>query len=402
MNNVYPQVRLGDVCEYYTGRISAKLLDKKTYISTENMLSEKGGITVSSGLPTIAITPEYKKDNILLSNIRPYFKKIWFATQNGGCSNDVLVLKAKNNYFPKFLYYVLADDKFFDYSTATSKGTKMPRGDKAAIMQYSVPDIPYEEQRIISSTLSCLDDKIELNNRINANLEAQAKAIFKSWFVDFEPFQNGEFVESELGKIPKGWRVGTIVDCCDTIKNGGTPLREKALFWNNATIPWLTSGEVRKSIIIETEHFISELGLENSSAKWIQEGSTVIALYGATAGQVSFLAIPTTTNQAVCSIIPKENNTYFNYLTMLNRINQMENMAIGSAQQNISKGIVENIPVIIPQESVLKVFDTLCKSLFQISINNLIESRTLAAIRDILLPRLMSGEIEVPKEENQK
>jgi type I restriction enzyme S subunit len=186
-----------------------------------------------------------------------------------------------------------------------------------------------------------------------------------------------------------------MIDCCKIIQSGGTPLRENASFWDNATIPWLTSGEVRKNIIIETENNISETGLQNSSAKWIQEGSTVIALYGATAGQVSLLAIPTTTNQAVCSLTPKENYKYFIYLTMLNCINHMENLATGSAQQNISKGIVEKIPVIIPKESVLKDFDNLGKTLFQIRINNLIESRTLAAIRDALLPKLMAGEIEV-------
>ncbi|GHU66488.1 hypothetical protein FACS189447_07450 [Spirochaetia bacterium] len=158
---------LSDLCEYYTGKIATNSLNIKKYISTENMLPEKGGITVSSGLPIISLTNEYKKDNVLVSNIRPYFKKIWYAKQNGGCSNDILVFEAKENCYPKFLYYVLSEDKFFDYSTLTSKGTKMPRGDKTAIMQYEVPDFPLPIQRSIAETLSCLDDKIDLNRKIN-------------------------------------------------------------------------------------------------------------------------------------------------------------------------------------------------------------------------------------------
>jgi type I restriction enzyme S subunit len=121
-----------------------------------------------------------------------------------------------------FLYYLLSDDRFFDYSSLTVKGTKMPRGDKAAIMNYLVPNIPLPTQQAIAATLSCLDDKIALNSRINANLEVQAQAIFKSWFADFEPFKNGEFVDSELGRIPTGWREGALKDVA-TVTMGQSP-----------------------------------------------------------------------------------------------------------------------------------------------------------------------------------
>jgi type I restriction enzyme S subunit len=110
-------------------------------------------------------------NDVLVSNIRPYFKKIWYATFNGGCSNDVLVFRTKDGVNSQFLHYVLADDAFFDYSMATSKGTKMPRGDKKAIMEYKVPNLSFENQSKIASILKTLDDKIELNNEINNNLE---------------------------------------------------------------------------------------------------------------------------------------------------------------------------------------------------------------------------------------
>jgi type I restriction enzyme S subunit len=196
-SNPFPRVRLGDVCGYRTDKIAIDRLDADTYISTENMLPERGGITASAGLPATATTQAYYTGDVLVSNIRPYFKKIWFAASDGGCSNDVLVFKAKENCAPEYLYYVLSDDKFFDYSTATAKGTKMPRGDKAAIMQYTIPLPPLPVQRSIAATLSCLDAKIELNRRVNANLEAQAQALFKRWFVDFEPWG---------GKMPVNWR----------------------------------------------------------------------------------------------------------------------------------------------------------------------------------------------------
>ena len=164
--------KLSDICFYAKGKVDVSGLTDTDYVSTENMLPNKGGITTASSLPSTAQTQAYKKDDVLVSNIRPYFKKIWFAGCNGGCSNDVLVFRAKEGTDARFLYYVLADDAFFDYSTATSKGTKMPRGDKTAIMQYEVPHFDLSTQKKIAGILAYIDDKIVLNNNINKNLAA--------------------------------------------------------------------------------------------------------------------------------------------------------------------------------------------------------------------------------------
>ena len=164
--------KLSDICIFPKGKIEVAKLNEETYISTENMIPNRGGIVSASGLPAIEATQAFEKGDVLVSNIRPYFKKIWKATFNGGCSNDVLVFRAKNDVSQDFLYYVLADDQYFNYATATSKGTKMPRGDKVAIMQYAVPDISYEEQCKIASVLCSIDQKIELNREINHNLAA--------------------------------------------------------------------------------------------------------------------------------------------------------------------------------------------------------------------------------------
>ena len=173
---------LSDICDYAKGKIDVVALDEDTYISTENMMPNKGGITKASSLPTVAQTQAFSTGDVLVSNIRPYFKKIWFAEYDGGCSNDVLVFRAKDGVSKRFLYYVLADDTFFDYSMATSKGTKMPRGDKTAIMKYEVPRFTYEEQEKIAGILEVLDRKIQLNTEINENLAEQIQAIYCSEF----------------------------------------------------------------------------------------------------------------------------------------------------------------------------------------------------------------------------
>jgi len=149
--------KLLDICEYRKGKVNTSNLTLKTYISTENMLPDKAGILEANSLPSTALVQEYKENDILISNIRPYFKKIWQAKYDGGCSNDVLVFQGNLNVDKDFLYYILANDDFFAYSMATSKGTKMPRGDKKSI---------------IASILKVLDKKIELNNAINKNLAA--------------------------------------------------------------------------------------------------------------------------------------------------------------------------------------------------------------------------------------
>lgn len=158
--------KLTDICIFAKGKVAVSELTTSTYISTENMLPSKGGITQASSLPSTESVPAYLESDVLVSNIRPYFKKIWQATNQGGCSNDVLVFRAKKNYDPVFLYYVLANDEFFDYATATAKGTKMPRGDKTAIMQYEVPDFDIEKQRRIGKLLRSIDQKIAVNYRL--------------------------------------------------------------------------------------------------------------------------------------------------------------------------------------------------------------------------------------------
>ena len=164
-------MKLSEICEYSTKRIETESLDVDHYISTENMLSNKGGVFAASKVPSEKAV-EFKPGDVLISNIRPYFKKIWLADRCGGCSSDVLCLRALSGIDKAFLYYLLSQDSFFEYVMSGAKGSKMPRGDKTQIMKWDV-DVPdYAEQKRIGVFLKSIDDRITLNNRINHNLAA--------------------------------------------------------------------------------------------------------------------------------------------------------------------------------------------------------------------------------------
>ena len=179
----WKEYKLGEVAIPVRDRIDTSVLDASSYISTENMLPDKAGVTLSSGIPS-GKAIQFKDGDVLISNIRPYFKKIWRADKVGGCSADVICLRATKEIEPLFLYYLLSQDLFFDYVMQGAKGTKMPRGDKNQIMQWPVFLPTKSEQRIIASILSALDGKIETNRRINDNLEQQGQALFEEYVMN--------------------------------------------------------------------------------------------------------------------------------------------------------------------------------------------------------------------------
>ena len=278
-----------------------------------------------------------------------------------------------------------------------------------------IPLPPLPEQRAIAHILGTLDDKIELNRRMNETLEEMARALFQSWFVDFDPvrakmegrdtglppdlaaFFPDRLVESELGLIPEGWEVGTVSQLAERIQNGGTPKRSEPTYWNPGEIPWLTSAEVRQSFVLETENLISQMGLARSSAKVVPARSILVALYGATAGQVSMNFHPLSTNQAISAIIPSEGNRCFCLVSLKSQVAELGNRAVGSAQQNISKKAVESTTIVLPSIELRSKYNDLVEGMFDRILQNLEESRTLIAQRDALLPKLVSGEVGVAK-----
>lgn len=406
-NSERNEVKLGDIAEYANERIDIGELNITNYTSTENMLPNKGGKTLASSLPSKGTVMKVYKGQTLISNIRPYFKKIWFADSEGGCSSDVLVFKLKNEIDEKYFYYHLSQDSFFDYVMAGSKGTKMPRGDKQQILMYSFKLPPLQEQKIIANILSNIDKKIETNNQINEKLEEMAQSIFKQWFVEFEfpnedgePYKSsgGEMIESELGMVPKGWRYGEICDVAKRIYSGGTPKTSEESYWNG-DLPWMSSGETRNNFVISTDKNISKLGAEKSSTKLAYKYNTVIASAGQgfTRGQTSLLLIDTYINQSLITIESKKDYEFFNYLNIKSRYNELRSISDShSIRGSLTTKMIGSLSIIIPAEVVANQFSNLVFLIINKIENNIKEIDRLIKIRDLLLPKLMSGEIIVP------
>ena len=378
----WKECKLSDICDYGKDRIEVSSLDNSNYISTENMLPNRAGITTATTLPKGEYTPSFEIDDTLVSNIRPYFKKIWKATFSGGCSADVLVFKAKENISKEYLYYALADDEFFKYSMTTSKGTKMPRGDKTSIMNYPIKLPPLSTQQKIAAILSSLDDKIELNNKINTNLERQAQALFKNWFVD------------------KYEKEGTIGDYC-AVKSG---FAFKSAWWQDEGTKVIRIGDIEQGCLnLETCAHIATDKIEVAKDFIVQGGDLVIAMTGATIGKFSMIPKtqePILVNQRVGKFFLGNNpieKVPFIYCTLKQEevITEFINRGQGSAQPNISTGDILSIPCWIPNKNEIDNFNKTIQPMFETIISNQEENRKLSVLRDSLLPKLMNGEIEV-------
>lgn len=215
--------KLSSIAYYVTDKISSNDISLSEYVTTDCILQNKKGREVASNLPPQpCCLTRYQRGDILIANIRPYLKKVWFADIDGGASSDVLVFRAKEGHSPSFLYAVLLQDSFFDYVMQGAKGSKMPRGDKEQILRYEMPILSCSEESIGTFFLN-LDQKIRLNEQINQNLEAMAKQLYDYWFVQFDfPDENGQPYKSSGGKmvwneklkreIPKGWNVAKLTD----------------------------------------------------------------------------------------------------------------------------------------------------------------------------------------------
>lgn len=373
---------LSSLCSYAKGKVSVDTLSKRNYVSTENMMPNKGGIVDAGALPSAQYTQQYIKDDILVSNIRPYFKKIWMADDDGGCSNDVLVFRADRGCDSTFLYYILANDAFFNYASATSKGTKMPRGDKTAIMQYKVPCFNYETQLRIGKLLRSIDDRIAVNKKINDNLEQQAQAFFQELFVD-----NAD---------PK-WAIGAISNL-GAVVGGSTPSKAKPEYYTETGIAWITPKDLsvnKSKFISHGENDITELGLKNSSATIMPEG-TVLFSSRAPIGYIAVAAGEVTTNQGFKSIVPKpEIGTAFVYYFLKHNLPIIEGMASGSTFKEVSGSAMKGVPAVIPDTDTIARFNDFCAPIFAQQRILEEQNQSLAALRDNLLPKLMSGEIDV-------
>ena len=357
------------------------------------MLPNKGGVVKAESIPDCKTTSKYEPHDILLSNIRPYFCKIWSADKEGGCSNDVLVIKAKKGFLPKFLYYVLSDQNFFNYDTVTSKGTKMPRGSKNAIMKYLVPDLDLPTQRRIASILSAYDNLIENNNKRIRLLEQMAENLYKEWFVRFR-FPGHEKVEMENG-LPKGWKRTKLTNEYKT-SSGGTPSRTNTEYYENGNIPWIKTGELQDCILTDTEEYITENAVKHSSAKLFPQGTLLMAMYGVNIGKLAISNIDATCNQACCVFIPKRiESKYYLFYHLKSIRDYLLSISFGAAQQNLSQELIKSLKIIIPNDNTIIAFEHKAEGFYQQIRNLKHQNENLTRQRDLLLPRLMSGKLEV-------
>ena len=314
--------------------------------------------------------------------------KIPLTTNQACCNLMIDASLADYNY----VYYYLCSQ--YSNLASLANGGAQQNLNAQIIKEFKInlPDLP--TQRRISSILSSLDAKIETNNKINANLEAQAQALFKSWFVDFENIKDGNFIDSELGKIPEGWRVQRLGDICKCLL-GGTPSRNKDEYWNG-DVAWINSGEVNKFRIVEASEYITQEGLNHSATKLLPKKTTVLAITGATLGQVSLLEIDTCANQSVIGVLQNEKMPYeFIYPLIQYYIKQLILNQTGGAQQHINKDNVESLYFVMPSEASMREYQDIVAPLYTKISYNCFENKSLSTLRDTLLPKLMSGEIEI-------
>lgn len=393
---------LSTACEYRKDRISTDEVNEHNYISTENMLPNRGGIETASSMADGKTFPAYKEGDILLSNIRPYFKKIWFADKKGGCSNDVLVLKTNQSVDKRFLYYVLSDNNFFNYSTVTSKGTKMPRGSKAAIMKYLVPDVNMPTQKRIAEILSAYDDLIENNNRRITLLEKAAQKLYKEWFVRFRfpGYENAKFAND----LPEGWeyiRFGKAIEIIDGDRGANYPKQEE--FYETGECLFLNAGNVTKSgFDFASCSYITKEKDQILRKGKLQTGDVVLTTRG-TVGNVAFLNetltfAPMRINSGMVilrnlGIVSPE----YIYTALRHESLQkaMTMYASGSAQPQLPIKDMRRIKIIKPDDVTMGKFTEVVTTIYKQISSLIMKNQTISKQRDLLLPRLMSGKLEV-------
>jgi len=395
---------------------------------------------------------KFKNGDTLLARITPCLENGKTAKVNclkegehAHGSTEFIILKAKEpEYDEDFIYYLCRWSKFRDYAIGRMEGTSgRQRVDWKAIAEFEC-DLPKKEiRKEIGFFLKQIDDKIANNNQINQTLESLAHTLFKSWFVDFDPvitkieakktgrdplmatlemisgrtandtqnFAGAEYNElkaiaaifpdelenSELGDIPKGWKVGKIGEIYSTT-SGGTPSRENKSFYEDGSVSWVKSKELINSFVFETEESITKEAINKSSAKLLPKDSILLAMYGATVGQYSILGATATCNQAICAILPNENYPYtFIYSWLKENKENVMSRASGSAQQNISQIVIKNIELVVPPINLLKSYHQRVKNKYDYILNNQKANQTLSNLRDEILPKLLSNKTILEK-----
>lgn len=378
----WKEVRLGDILNFRRGHDlphSAMKPGKIPVAGSNGIIGYHDTATPMKPILTIGRSGNVGK---------PYFYEEAWA------HNTTLYVDDFKGNDPKFLYYLCQTMPFANFGG----GSAVPTLNRNHIhpLETKIP-VKVEDQCRIASILSSLDRKIELNNKINANLEEMAQAIFKNWFVDFEPFKDGKFVDSELGMVPEGWKVGTLGDM-GTIVCGKTPSKANSNYYGG-DIPFIKIPDMHGNVFVESsEDRLTEQGSLSQIKKLIPPYSLMVSCI-ATVGLVSINTKPSHTNQQINTIIPHNKSALFYlYQYIKNNEELLKNMGRGGTTTlNVNTKSFSNIRLFIPSDIALLQFHQIVEGLFKKIELNMQESRTLSLLRDTLLPRLMSGELEVPE-----
>ena len=288
----------------------------------------------------------------------------------------VFEVKNKQKLLPEYLMMWFRRPEFDRYARFKSHGSAREIFSWEEMCEVELPIPSIVQQQKMVSEYEAVTRRIRLNEQIIAKLEETAQALYRKMFVDGIDQEN----------LPEGWRMGTLGEYCKEIKSGGTPSRSNIEYWNSKDYRWLKTGEVQNNVILETEEYISEAGLNNSSAKIIPCGSVIMAMYGATAGQVAYLACETTTNQACCNMIcyTKEDAAFL-FFHLQYYQEEIKRLANGGAQENLSQEIIAEQPILLFEDDKKKA--TFVK-LLNFIINKHKEYNILTELQSLLLAKM--------------
>ncbi len=402
----WKEVKIGDLGQIITGKTPKTAIKKNwggkiPFLSPSDDMSNKTSPVTARTLTELGVAEVAKclipANSICVSCIGSDLGKVVKTDRELVTNQQINTIVPHSNVDSDFVYYLMCIvGKELNYISKTS--TAVPIINKSTFSDWNIV-IPekVEDQRRIASILSSLDRKIELNNKINADLEEMAQAIFKNWFVDFEPFKDGKFVDSELGMIPEGWKVGSLGDM-GNIVCGKTPSKANSNYYGG-DIPFIKIPDMHGNVFVEnSEDRLTEEGSLSQIKKLIPPYSLMVSCI-ATVGLVSINTKPSHTNQQINTVIPHNKSALFYlYQHIKNNEEFLKNMGRGGTTTlNVNTKSFSNIRLLIPSEIALDQFHGIVEGLFKKIELNMHESRTLSLLRDTLLPRLMSGELEVPE-----
>ncbi len=392
------KIRLGDVCLTNINTYSSRdQWDFVHYLDTGNITSNCIDSIQHIDIKTEKLPSRAKRkvnyNNIIYSTVRPnqrHYGIIKEQPENFLVSTGFTVIEVDSDKVDAdYLYFLLSSDSITESLSAIAEQSTSayPSIKPSDIENLEILLPTLSEQKQIACILKALDDKIALNQQINKNLEEQAQAIYKAWFMDFEPFD---------GEMPSDWSFGTLEDLGNKIVCGKTPSTKRKEYYDGE-IPFVTIPDMHNQIFItETERYLSNQGAESQPTKTLAKNSVCVSCIG-TAGLVSLISRDSQTNQQINSITPKDGiSPYYVYHLMKSLSETIRQLgASGSTIVNLNKSQFAKIEATIPSVEVMKSFDEALNPVFELILSNQQMNIRLSALRDTLLPRLISGEIDV-------